>query len=233
MFYDKFEHLCILNNVKPATVAKQCGGNSNSAYSWKNGTPPNSSIVIKIAKYFHVSTDYLLMDKDFCITSEGQILINNFERLSDTNKQLITQHIQSLIELQESENKTVSIKHSKHKVSAGLGDALYEADNFENILIYDSDIVSKADFALTVDGDSMMPKLYNDDIILVKQQDAVDVGEICVYILSGEGFVKKYGGDRLISLNPKYKDILLENYSTDEIKCCGLVLGKAQIADSD
>lgn len=229
MFYQNFICACNAAGVKPTPTAVKCGGTTGSATSWKNGTIPNSAIVVNLANHLGVSTDYLLREENPKIAIEQQKLINDFKQLSDTNKQIITQHIQALIELQENENKVVTIKHSIHKVSAGFGEALYEADNFEDISVYDSDIVDIADFALTVDGDSMIPKFYPDDIILVKQQDAVDIGEICVYIIENEGFVKKYGGDRIISLNPKYEDILFENYSPDEIRCCGLVLGKAQI----
>lgn len=229
MFYNNLKTACDKLGLKITPTVLECGGKNGSATNWKKGAIPNSDIVIKLAEYLNVSTDYLLLGKEFSLTEEQQSLLNDFERLSGTNKHIIMQHIQALTDLQENENKVVTIKHSIHKVSAGFGEALYEADNFEDISVYNSDIVDKADFALTVDGDSMIPKFYPDDVILVKQQDAVDIGEICVYIVNNEGFVKKYGGDRLISLNPKYEDILFEEYSPDEIICCGLVLGKAQI----
>ena len=50
------------------------------------------------------------------------------------------------------------------------------------------------------------------------------VGELGIFVLDGNGYFKKFGGDRLISLNEDYGDILLNGYS--EIVCCGKVVGK-------
>jgi len=55
----------------------------------------------------------------------------------------------------------------------------------------------------------MEPIYYDDDIVLVKKQDAVEIGQVGIFVLDGSGFIKKYNGDRLISLNEKYDDILL------------------------
>ena len=60
--------------------------------------------------------------------------------------------------------------------------------------------------------------------MLVQDADFVEVGELGVFILDGNGYFKKYGGDRLISLNEEYGDILLKDYA--EVVCCGRVTGK-------
>lgn len=49
------------------------------------------------------------------------------------------------------------------------------------------------------------------------------MGEIGIFIINGEGFIKKYGGDRLISLNDDYEDIMLSENNFN--KYCGKVLG--------
>ncbi|MDE7193877.1 MAG: S24 family peptidase, partial [Oscillospiraceae bacterium] len=82
----------------------------------------------------------------------------------------------------------------------------------------------RADFALTIQGDSMEPVYHDGDIVLVKQQDAVDVGQIGIFVLNAAGYIKKNGGDRLISLNEKYDDILIEEY--DDCRCVGKVIGR-------
>lgn len=70
----------------------------------------------------------------------------------------------------------------------------------------------------------MLPDFEDGDIILVKQQDAVDIDQICVYTIEGNGYIKKFGGDRLISLNDKFDDIIFKDYQ--DIRCNGLVIGK-------
>ena len=54
--------------------------------------------------------------------------------------------------------------------------------------------------------------------------DSVEEGELGIFVLDGSGYFKKYGGDRLISLNEAYAPIMLKDFS--EISCCGRVLGK-------
>lgn len=121
---------------------------------------------------------------------------------------------------------TISIRHSYYKVSAGTGFSLDEGDNWESIEIPETPESRKADFAITIKGNSMEPVYQDGDIVLVKQQDAVDVGEIGIFILEGAGYIKKYGGDRLISLNAEYEDILLKGYDVDSYRCAGKVIGR-------
>ena len=108
-------------------------------------------------------------------------------------------------------------------VSAGSGVYL-DAETAEKINIPDNEKTSLADFALRISGNSMEPKYYDGDILLVKNNDTPEIGELGVFVLDGCGYFKKYDGDRLISLNPEYDDIMLKDYS--DIVCCGKVVGK-------
>ena len=108
-------------------------------------------------------------------------------------------------------------------VSAGTGSYL-SGDSYSEIPIYAGPKTDAADFAVRVYGDSMMPRYESGDLLLVSKADGVDVGELGVFSLNGEAFFKKYGGNRLISLNPAYRDILLTE--NDEITCFGKVIGR-------
>ena len=108
-------------------------------------------------------------------------------------------------------------------VSAGTGVDLDDAET-EEIMIPENEKTRIADFALRINGNSMEPKYHDDDIVLVEDVDAVEVGELGIFVLDGNGYFKKFGGDRLISLNEDYGDILLDGYT--EVVCCGRVVGK-------
>lgn len=108
-------------------------------------------------------------------------------------------------------------------VSAGCG-VFLDDDAATEITIPDTAKSSDADFALKISGDSMEPKYRNGDHLLVRATDSIEVGEIGVFVLDGEGFVKVYGGDRLISLNPAYSPILLKEFT--QVRCVGVVTGK-------
>jgi len=108
-------------------------------------------------------------------------------------------------------------------VSAGSGVYLDDT-TAEKINIPDNEKTVTADFALRISGNSMEPKYHDGDILLVENADSTEVGELGIFVLDGSGYFKKYGGDRLISLNPEFADILLKDYT--EVACCGRVVGK-------
>ena len=122
----------------------------------------------------------------------------------------------------------IQIQISMHKVSAGTGYDLEDGDAWKTIDIADTETARNADFGLEVEGDSMEPKYHNGDIILISETPAVDIGDDCVYTVNGAGYVKQYGGDRLISLNNDYDDIYFHDYDYDSIHCVGKVIGVAE-----
>ena len=108
-------------------------------------------------------------------------------------------------------------------VSAGPG--VYLDDELaEQISIPLNEKTDSVSFALKISGNSMEPKYHDGDIVLVENTESVNVGELGIFVLDGNGYFKKYGGDRLISLNEEYGDILLKDYV--ESVCCGRVVGK-------
>lgn len=78
-------------------------------------------------------------------------------------------------------------------------------------------------YVLTVKGDSMEPEFSDGDKVYVVQQPAVDIGEIGIFIINDEAFIKKLGKGQLISLNENYKPIPFRK--DDSIYCCGKVIG--------
>lgn len=64
MFWNNFNSLCEKNGKTPNSVCKELGLSNAAATHWKNGTPPGSKSLTKIAEYFNVSTDYLLGKAD-------------------------------------------------------------------------------------------------------------------------------------------------------------------------
>ena len=92
---------------------------------------------------------------------------------------------------------------------------------YENVLDYiASDYKNKDEyFALMVKGDSMQPRLYEGDIVIVHKQDTAENGELAVVQVNGdEAVVKKLvkfaHGLGLQSFNPAYP---LVQFNEDEI----------------
>lgn len=60
MFWERFYSLCLRNGKRPNPVGKEIGLSSGIISKWKSGGIPNGETLMKLARYFHVSTDYLL-----------------------------------------------------------------------------------------------------------------------------------------------------------------------------
>ncbi len=106
--------------------------------------------------------------------------------------------------------------------SAGPGQIVFDTPPTERIEIPDIPKYRKVDYAIGVNGDSMEPIYHDGDILLVEMRDEIEVGEIGIFLVDGNSFVKKLGKDELISLNPKAKNVAL----TEESKCMGKVIDK-------
>lgn len=110
-------------------------------------------------------------------------------------------------------------------VSAGVG-VFLDSPGTDEIIIPDNERTRDADYALRISGNSMEPKYHDGDVLLVANSDSVEVGELGIFVLDGNGYFKIYGGDRLVSMNRSYGDILLKDF--ENISCVGRVVGKVK-----
>lgn len=199
--------------------------------------PPYDTL-IRIADFYGVTTDYLLgrepaadplagLDIDVARV-DSDSFIKAYEKLPESVKQVFIDTMLKLSEAaaeREKEDRLISIRfYERAAVSAGTG--LYDDNNEYPTVkrVPDSAMTRSADFCCYVSGDSMEPEFYDGDLICVKKQPSVEVGEIGIFVINSELFVKKLGANGLISLNPKY-DIIKKS---PDIICQGKVLGKIE-----
>lgn len=106
-------------------------------------------------------------------------------------------------------------------VSAGFGNPLDEPPE-EEIEIPDTPENRRGDYVVRVSGNSMTPAFNDGDLVLVEKSARVDEGDIGIFVLNGESYIKKQGVDELISLNPDYPP---KPYTrSDSVQCCGKVI---------
>ena len=58
---------------------------------------------------------------------------------------------------------------------------------------------------------------------------SLEIGEIGIFIIDGNGYIKERAADRLVSINPEYDDIFFKE--NQDIKCKGLVIGTLESDD--
>ena len=110
-------------------------------------------------------------------------------------------------------------------ISAGTG--LYLDDEQVETINFSSNMVPNGtDFCLKVNGDSMEPMFHDGDYVFIKRETDFRNGTIGAVIVNGEAYLKKiYITDnsiRLVSLNKKYKDIIVSE--DDTLKYVGTVV---------
>ncbi len=74
-------------------------------------------------------------------------------------------------------------------------------------------------FGLKIKGDSMSPRICQDDIVIVKKQEHIESGEIAVVLINNleatvKKVIKKGTGITLIPFNPEYEPLI---FTPDEI----------------
>lgn len=258
MDYVAFDKLCKENKTTVTAVALKLGLSKGNTSSWKKGGNPSAEILIKIADELNCTVDTLLgRNKPVSSLSEDETsLIQNFNKLNDKDKGKVLERAETLAELaaeRTAEQEKAQYRRTANKkaplqfpakteqdkekccyidicaLPAGAGTGVYLDDSrTEPLKIVHTNIADRANYAIRVSGDSMEPKFHDGDIVLVETCPSINIGEIGIFIVNGEGFIKQYDGDTLISLNPKRKNIHLQE--DDTVFCRGRVLGIAEVA---
>lgn len=64
MFFERLQSLCDRDNTDVSGVLKALGLSTSKGTAWKGGAIPKGDILLRLANYFNVSTDYLLGNTD-------------------------------------------------------------------------------------------------------------------------------------------------------------------------
>lgn len=96
------------------------------------------------------------------------------------------------------------------KIAAGT--PILAVENHEDY--FDTSEFINADFALQIQGDSMIgSRIYDGDIVFLRKQSYIENGQIGAFLIDGEAtlkiFNKQAGTVMLLSSNPNYSPIIL------------------------
>ena len=116
----------------------------------------------------------------------------------------------------------LSLDFYNYPASAGTGNFLEDTEP-EALWVRATPESERADFVLSISGDSMEPTFFDGDLVLVEKCTDLNLGEIGIFIVNGDAYIKELGDACLISHNEKYSPIKLSD--TDSAYCCGRVIG--------
>lgn len=212
-----------LTNIKKNTI---------SNYE-NNVSSPSEENIFKLMDALKCDANYLFdwsEVKDIKLTPQDKKHIKKYRSLDQFGKKAVDDILNDEYErcLYIENEPSIKLRCSLLKASAGTGNWL-DDEQMGTITVVETPEARKADIVIEVDGDSMEPEYYNGDKVLVRLQPAVEIGEVGIFIMDGNGYIKKFAEDRLVSLNPEYKDVYPSEYS--DFRCIGKVIGKAEIAE--
>lgn len=240
-------------NLSQNALAKELGITKAAISNYENEiSSPKADILYSLFKALKCDANYLFQDemneleKNEVFTQKEKILIKKYRALENNGIKLIIENLLDIEykRIQEQDNaiydddgnritsfqEYLNFKYQSakvlyiDKVSAGLGFFPVE-EEYQQI----GSPFTNANYAFSVDGNSMFPKYQNGDMIYVKKQNTLYDGDIGVIVYNGKGYLKKYYKDNndiyLVSLNEDYNDISITLDENVEFYIVGKVVG--------
>lgn len=225
-------------------LATAIGAKHNSISNWENDqNKPDPDVIELICGVLEISPNYLLASSQDDISSVEREMLMKYRAISKRNvpvKEIIDYILdkeytrcttpaptpfpvplpETVEEGQSPLYNVIPFRNSEQPASAGTGTYL-GPEAFETIMVQENDLTKRASFGVPVSGVSMEPQFHDKDILIVAKCDELEVGEIGVFTLAGQAYVKKLGYDELISLNPEYEPIPMD----ESILLNGRVIG--------
>ncbi len=164
MFEKRLKELRKNNNVSQANLSKALGISQQAVGKWETGRcTPAPQMIAKLAEFFKVSTDYLIGIEK---SDDFQNTQENFRNLGE--------HLIPII-------GTVKAGYDALAFEEDYGSEYANVKNPENY------------FYLIVKGDSMMPRINDGDLALVRRQNTLENGDLGVVVYGdGSGTLKKF-----------------------------------------
>ena len=221
-------------NIKGMTqqdIADALGESSGRViYNWEKGIGrPDCDKLARLCDLLEVSADELIGCKSMAErpTATEWNTIQKYRALDEHGKEIVDYLIDSEYKrvatlLRKPKSRMLKMDYYTLPASAGTGNFL-DSEFAEELLVPENAEAEQADFVISVGGDSMEPTYHDGDKVFVEKCDSVDIGEVGIFVVNGEAYIKELGNHKLISYNEKYKPIpLTEN---DSVYCCGRVIG--------
>lgn len=212
-------------------------------------TEPGHLFLVKVADLFNTTLDYILgltdererlvslslksveyehIQKYRALDPYGQDIVDTIlDKETARIKEYGPLTTPTIVEYQSRpDSKIIVLPYFRAGVSAGSGIFILGNEAEDEIELPNLPEYVAADFAIDVNGQSMEPEFSDKDIALVNQDAEMQLGDIGVFVINGNAFIKELGEKELISHNKDFKNIAI--HSGDNIVCMGKVIGKVK-----
>ena len=196
-------------------IAEQLGISFQAYSAWERGVKePSEGKVTQLEKILKVPKGYFTQIE----------IVRLYNSLSNQGKEKVVVYARNLAQ-EEQAKKVIAISEKLYEyhvyecMSAGIGASVYDDRNFDTVY-FNEELAH--DFASWVLGDSMEPKYQNGSVALIRETGFDYDGAVYnqTYI---KRVYREEDGLRLVSINPKYKDIHI-SYEEDP-RIVGIIVG--------
>ena len=183
---NRLEEIRIANGENMTEAAKRCGLPYTTYISYeKRQREMDSEVLIQLSQALGITIDHLLY-RDGNVVRFKPPLVQKYEQLDETAKRVVDSVIGIELErnIEESAPKKII---PLFPAAAGPGEP-QEGNAFDSIEATDE----RADFAVRISGDSMLPYFEPGEIVMCKNKIEFETGEIAVVMVNGFLLVKQY-----------------------------------------
>ena len=201
-------------------IAEQLGISFQAYSAWERGIKePSQEKVSQLENILKVAKGYFTQIE----------IVRLYNSLSKQGKEKVVLYARNLA--QEEQTQKVATMPERlyeyrvyERMSAGVGASVYDDRNFDTVY-FNEELAH--DFASWVAGDSMEPKYQNGSVALIRETGFDYDGAVYAVVCNNQTYIKRVyreeDGLRLVSINPKYKDIFI-SYEEDP-RIVGIIVG--------
>ena len=220
-----------------ATLAAKLGYTKTAIGNWELGlTRPDIDNVPKLCKELKIPvTELLGMAAETALPAEDKTLLEMYHQLNKFDKHTVRQIMDRLLFQQDSKEKArlrrayMPLCQYEEAAAAGIGAPMLDYAENETVYALQAKVPHGTDSIIHVNGRSMEPTFRDGSYVYVESSATVQPGQIGIFVVNGEAFIKEYQPDGLHSHNSRYKTI----YTGEgvEVRCCGRVTGAVSEGD--
>ena len=201
-------------------IAEQLGISFQAYSAWERGVKePSKEKVSQLENILKVPKGYFTQIE----------IVHLYHSLSKKGKEKVVLYARNLAQ-EEQAQKVIAMPERLYeyrvyeRMSAGIGASVYDDQNFDTVY-FNEELAH--DFASWVSGDSMEPKYQNGSVALIRETGFDYDGAVYAVVCNNQTYIKRVyreeNGLRLVSINPKYKDIFI-SYE-EEPRIVGIIVG--------
>lgn len=201
-------------------IAEQLGISFQAYSAWERGVKePSKEKVFQLENILKVPKGYFTQIE----------IVRLYHSLSKQGQEKVVLYARNLSQEEKAQKVTAMPERLYEyrvyeRMSAGIGASVYDDQNFDTVY-FNEELAH--DFASWVSGDSMEPKYQNGSVALIRETGFDYDGAVYAVVCNNQTYIKRVyreeNGLRLVSINPKYKDIFI-SYEEDP-RIVGIIVG--------